>query len=56
MAMNLHNDTRDPEFLREIDKVKSTIGKSPLSDDELIFLACEEISRTYTHEEKKYQA
>jgi hypothetical protein len=54
--MNQPNDTRDPEFLREIDKVKSAIGKRPLSDDELIVLAGEEISRTYTHEEKKYKA
>ena len=49
-------DLRNPDFLRTVDKVKQAIGRRPLSDDELVALACEEISRTYTHEEKRYTA
>lgn len=35
-------------------KVKSFIGKRPLSNDELLALAADAISHTYTHEERDY--
>ena len=37
-----------------IEKVKENMGKRPLSDDEILLLACEEIARTYGREEKGY--
>jgi hypothetical protein len=49
-------DPRDPAFLKSVDAITRKMGKKPLDDDDLILLACEEISRTFTHEEKKYQA
>jgi hypothetical protein len=49
-------DPRDPAFLESVDVVTRKMGKKPLDDDDLILLACEEISRTVTHEEKNYRA
>jgi hypothetical protein len=49
-------DPRDPAFVREVAAIKETLGRRPLTEDELIVLACEEISRTYTHDEKSYRA
>jgi hypothetical protein len=49
-------DPRDPVFLESVDVVTRKMGKKPLEDDDLVLLACEEISRTVTHEEKNYQA
>jgi hypothetical protein len=50
------SDPRDPVFLKSVDSVTRKMGKKPLDDDDLMLLACEEISRTVTHEEKNYQA
>jgi hypothetical protein len=50
------SDPRDTEFLKAVDTVTRKMGKKPLDDDDLVLLACEEISRTVTHEEKDYQA
>jgi hypothetical protein len=36
------------------ENVKEKIGTRPLSDDEILVLACEEIARTYSREEKGY--
>jgi hypothetical protein len=54
--MTLPSDPRDTEFLKAVDTVTRKMGKKLLTDDDLILLACEEISRTVTHEEKNYQA
>jgi hypothetical protein len=56
VAMTPHTDPRDPAFLREVAAIKAAIGRRPLSEDEMVVLACEEISRTYTHDEKSYRA
>lgn len=49
-------DPRQADFLKEAEKVQLNIGRKPLSDEDLIILACEEISRTCTNEEKRYNA
>jgi hypothetical protein len=49
-------DPRDPAFLKSVDAVTRKMGKKQLDDGDLALLACEEISRTVTHEEKNYQA
>jgi hypothetical protein len=54
--MTIPTDPRDPEFLKAVDIITRKMGKKLLSDDDIILLACEEISRTVTHEEKNYQA
>jgi hypothetical protein len=41
-------------FLAIIMDVKSKKGKVVLTDEQLLFLTLDEISRTSTHEEKKY--
>jgi hypothetical protein len=50
-----HNDPRDQAFLAEVEKVKRRIGERELDDHDLLVLACEELSRTYTREEKQYR-
>ena len=50
------SDPRDPVFLKSVDMVTRKMGKRQLDDDDLVLLACEEISRTVTHEEKNYRA
>jgi hypothetical protein len=50
-----NNGPRDQAFLAEVEKVKRRIGERELDDRDLVVLACEEISRTYTREEKKYR-
>jgi len=50
------SDLRDPLFLETVDKITRNMGKKSLDDDDIVLLACEEISRTVTHEEKNYQA
>jgi hypothetical protein len=43
------------ETLRQaVEKVKEKLGVQPLSGDEILLLACEEIARTYGREEKGY--
>jgi hypothetical protein len=53
--MTLLSDPRDPDFLSAVDAVTRKMGKQPLSDEDFILLAGEEISRTVTHEEKEYR-
>jgi hypothetical protein len=36
--------------------VQRVMGKRALTDEEILVLACEEISRTYTRVEKDYKA
>lgn len=48
-------DPRDAAFLREAESARERIGRGPLTDDDLIILACEEISRTCTREELRYR-
>jgi hypothetical protein len=37
-----------------VEKVKKRLGSSPLTDDDILVLACDEIARTYSREEKGY--
>jgi hypothetical protein len=54
MNQAIPNDPRDAAFLQRVKKVQERIGRELLTDDDLIVLACEEISRTFTREEKQY--
>jgi hypothetical protein len=49
-------DPRDPEFLRRTEAVRQKSGRQLLDDNDLLLLACEEISRTFTREEIRYSA
>jgi hypothetical protein len=49
-------DPRDPAFLKIVSTIQSRIGRIALSDEDLMRLAVEEISRTFTREEKHYDA
>ena len=46
------NDTDD--FAKKSACVEEKIGKVLLTDDDLIVLACREIAKTYTRDEKNY--
>ena len=46
------NDTDD--FANALTRVEGKMGKDLLTDDDLIVLACREIARTYTRDEKNY--
>ena len=48
------NDIRDPQFLAWYKSVQQKKMKSELTDEDLLVCACEEISRSYTHQEKNY--
>lgn len=51
---NIPADYRNAEFLREFEKVRQKQGKQALDDGDMILLACEELSRSYTREEIRY--
>lgn len=55
MNQAISNDPRDAAFLLKVKNVQDRIGRELLTDDDLIVLATEEISRTYTREEKQYK-
>jgi hypothetical protein len=42
------------DFLRTIETIEKKIGITLLSDNDLLVLACNEISKTYTRDEKDY--
>jgi hypothetical protein len=44
----------DETMQQAIDKVKEKLGTTLLSDDDILVLACAEIARTYSREEKGY--
>jgi hypothetical protein len=46
--------TRDVAYCTFIDSIKSRIGLKILSDDELIALAFDDISHTFTQDERNY--
>jgi hypothetical protein len=47
--------TNDPnEYQRALTRVEEKIGKTMLTDEDLLMLACREISKTYTRDEKNY--
>ena len=48
------NDPRDPEFLGLAEAATRKSGHVLLDDTDLLLLACEEISRTFTREEIGY--
>jgi hypothetical protein len=37
-----------------VEKVKKNLGRKPLSDEDILVLACAEIDHTYGREEKGY--
>lgn len=37
------------------ERVQKTVGKRRLTDDEVVLLACAELARTYTRDEKGYR-
>jgi hypothetical protein len=37
-----------------VEKVKEKLGRKPLSDEDILVLACAEIDHTYGREEKGY--
>jgi hypothetical protein len=47
-------DDRNPEFVDQSGRIREKCGTELLSDDELLLLACEEISRTTTYRELGY--
>lgn len=46
--------TRDAAYCTFIDSIKSSVGLKNLSDEELIALAFDEISHTFTRDERDY--
>jgi hypothetical protein len=42
------------DFKRTLTKVEEKIGKTLLIDEDFLLLACSEISKTYTRDEKNY--
>jgi hypothetical protein len=43
------------EFARYIEEIQKKTGTELLSDDDLLVLAAEQISRTFTYEERGYK-
>lgn len=54
-AENELNSNYDPEYLEIIANINSKCGVVPLTNDELMMLALNEISHTYTREERNYR-
>lgn len=54
MDQNKSVDPRDPAFLQRVQNIRERAGREILTDEELIVLASEEISRTCTREEQQY--
>jgi hypothetical protein len=48
------SDSRDAAYCTFIDSIKSRIGLKVLSDEELIALAFDDISHTFTRDERNY--
>jgi uncharacterized protein YpuA (DUF1002 family) len=42
------------DFRKTVAQVENKIGKTLLTDEDVIVLACREIARTYTLDEKNY--
>jgi hypothetical protein len=49
-------DSRDPSFLEMVKKTRDRAGRELLNEEDLIVLATEEISRTFTRQEKQYNS
>ena len=49
------NDPRDPELIKTVEAISGKCARTLLSDEELLLLACEELSRTTTYEELQYR-
>jgi hypothetical protein len=49
------NDPRNPELLKMVEAISGKCARALLSDEELLLLACEELSRTTTYEELQYR-
>jgi serine/threonine protein phosphatase PrpC len=52
---DLSNYSSDP-LAKAAEKIKGDTGKRPLSEDEILVLACDEISHTYARAEKNYKS
>jgi len=50
----MSSEDRDPVYSAFITKIKNQCGVSLLSDEELVALAFDEISRTFTRDERNY--
>ncbi len=50
----MNSESRSDDFNKVVEEVRKKEGHQLLNDDDLIILAAEEISRTFTHEEKNY--
>ena len=48
------NDDRNRELIEMYNQVRAKCGTGRLTDEELLLLACEEISRTTTYRELGY--
>jgi hypothetical protein len=44
----------DETLQQAVEKVKEKLGARPLTDEDILVLACAEIARTYSREEKGY--
>ena len=42
------------DFLNEIHKIENKIGKTLLSEEDLLALSCREIAKSFTRDEKDY--
>ena len=54
--MNSKKNDTDNTFRLYLENIRAKEGRIILSDSDLIALAADEISRTYTYEEKQYSA
>ncbi len=50
------NDPRNPDLLNAVTVISGKCARTLLSDEELLLLACEELSRTTTYEELQYRS
>ena len=49
-------EKNDPaSFADAVRMVREDTGRKPLSPEAIVVLACDELSRTYTYEEKNYE-
>jgi hypothetical protein len=48
-------EDRHPDFCAKVKSAQQKKGASLLSDEELLLLACDALSRTFTYDEKDYR-
>jgi hypothetical protein len=52
----MDNENNSDSLLKAVEEIRKKEGRIRLSDMDLIVLAADEISRTFTYEEKNYSA